>query len=92
MQALTSAMGPAPVTGSVPRQNIYAQPLRRLRHGLFRVGGGIMNVASRPESVQEPYASVYIDDKAWPMRGGPVDWLAVERDMEERGVLAGSKK
>jgi hypothetical protein len=36
--------------------------------------------------VPKPFASIYIDDKAWPLRGGPVNWLDVERDMEERGV------
>lgn len=36
----------------------------------------------------KPFASIYIDDKAWPLRGDrPVDWLAVERDMEERGIF-----
>ena len=36
----------------------------------------------------KPFASIYIDDKGWPLRGGPVNWFAVEKDMEERGVFA----
>ena len=38
--------------------------------------------------IPKPFASIYIDDKAWPLRGGPVDWFAVERDMEDRGIFA----
>jgi hypothetical protein len=37
--------------------------------------------------IPKPFASIYIDDKAWPLRGDPVDWLEVERDMESRGVF-----
>ena len=36
----------------------------------------------------KPFASMYIDEKSWPLRGGPIDWLAVERDMEERGIFS----
>ena len=35
----------------------------------------------------KPYADIYIDEKAWPLCGAPVDWLEVERDMEKRGVF-----
>lgn len=37
--------------------------------------------------LQKPFASIYIDDKAWPLRGEPIDWLHVEADMEDRGVF-----
>jgi hypothetical protein len=38
--------------------------------------------------IPKPYATIYIDDKAWPLRGhGPVNWLDVERDMVERGIF-----
>lgn len=38
--------------------------------------------------LQKPYANIYLDDRAWPLRGDvPVDWLAVERDMEARGIF-----
>ena len=37
--------------------------------------------------IPKPFASLYIDDKAWPLAGGPVNWLAVERDMERRGIF-----
>jgi hypothetical protein len=35
----------------------------------------------------KPYADIYIDEKAWPLCGAPIDWLEVERDMEKRGIL-----
>ena len=38
--------------------------------------------------IPKPFASMYIDEKSWPLRGGPIDWLAVERDMEERGIFS----
>ena len=37
--------------------------------------------------IPKPFASIYIDDKAWPLRGGPIDWFAVEKDMEDRGIF-----
>ena len=37
--------------------------------------------------LQKPFASIYIDDKAWPLRGDPVNWLEVEKDMEARGIF-----
>ena len=36
---------------------------------------------------EKPFATIYIDDKNWPLRGGPINWLAVERDMERRGIF-----
>jgi hypothetical protein len=38
--------------------------------------------------IPKPFASLYIDDKNWPLPGGPVNWLEVERDMVERGIFA----
>jgi hypothetical protein len=38
-------------------------------------------------SLQKPFASIYIDDKNWPLPGGPIDWYTVERDMESRGIF-----
>jgi hypothetical protein len=35
----------------------------------------------------KPFAHIYIDEKAWPLRGDPVDWYAVEKDMEDRGIF-----
>lgn len=38
-------------------------------------------------STPKPFASIYIDDKAWPLRGDPVNWQDVEADMEDRGIF-----
>jgi hypothetical protein len=42
--------------------------------------------------IPKPFASIYIDDKAWPLKGGPVDWLDIERDMIERGIFSVTSK
>jgi len=38
--------------------------------------------------IPKPYADLYIDDKAWPWCGrGPVDWLEVDRWLDDTGFL-----
>ena len=55
---------------------------------------GISGINCNPDDINawgiatsKPNATIYIDDKAWPLRGGPVNWLVVESDMEERGIF-----
>ena len=45
------------------------------------------DVASGGMVTPKPFATMYIDEKAWPLNGAPIDWLAVERDMEARGIF-----